>query len=340
MAFNSSSVIIEHSNVGRLRTYLVGFDLNQYRYDALVNVLLDALVDFAFGYHEGIQETYKRDALIEAAKSIYKIDTYKKYKEDYIDKDNELDDENINEENKYLKRGEFGELILHVLSRDFMKTIPLLSKIYFKDSDGMTVHGFDLVHIGPDPSGSGDSLYLGESKLYYRKNGNAGKSGIKDLLNDIKQHFDIDFLNREITLISKKDKYKRYEDYIDKNTIEQYEEFLEKKNKWFNKLVDVQNRKVKMQDFIESVTVPLLCTYQSKIYENYNDENDEGFIREYESEMNDLHSYLIDELGEIEVSDGQIDRTKLNIILLLFPIKSKRELLKKLHEKLFNQQNS
>ena len=95
-----------------------------------------------------------------------------------------------------------------------------------------------------------------------------------------------------------------------------------------------------MQDFIKSVTVPLLCTYQSKVYENYNDENDSNFIKEYEDEMNSLYSYLNEELEKIEVNDGQINRAKLNIILLLFPIKSKKDLLKKLHEKLFNQQNS
>ena len=55
MVFNSHSVICEHLNTGKLRTYLVGFDLNQYRYNDFVNVLLDALVDFTFGYHEGIQ---------------------------------------------------------------------------------------------------------------------------------------------------------------------------------------------------------------------------------------------------------------------------------------------
>ena len=34
---------------------------------------------------------------------------------------------------KYKKRGEFGELILHLILRDFFETVPLLSKIYFKD---------------------------------------------------------------------------------------------------------------------------------------------------------------------------------------------------------------
>ncbi|WP_330558188.1 Hachiman antiphage defense system protein HamA [Acutalibacter sp. 1XD8-33] len=51
-----------------------------------------------------------------------------------------LDNEkSVEEEIKKLggsRRGEFGELILHLLLRDFKNTIPLISKVYFKDSIG------------------------------------------------------------------------------------------------------------------------------------------------------------------------------------------------------------
>jgi hypothetical protein len=40
---------------------------------------------------------------------------------------------NPTKQDKDLARGEFGELILHLLLRDFHDTVPLLSKIYFKD---------------------------------------------------------------------------------------------------------------------------------------------------------------------------------------------------------------
>jgi hypothetical protein len=39
-------------------------------------------------------------------------------------------------------------LILHLLLRDFLKALPLVSKIFAKDSPGIPAHGFDSVHIG------------------------------------------------------------------------------------------------------------------------------------------------------------------------------------------------
>lgn len=44
---------------------------------------------------------------------------------------------------------EFIELLLHLLLREYKHTIPLISKVYFKDSAGVPAHGFDAVHITP-----------------------------------------------------------------------------------------------------------------------------------------------------------------------------------------------
>ena len=79
-----------------------------------------------------------------------------------------------------------------MLLRDFYDSLPLLSKIYFKDSDGHTVHGFDAVHIAPDINDKSKfSLWLGESKLYTN-----GKAGVKALTKDIEEHFNIKYLRR------------------------------------------------------------------------------------------------------------------------------------------------
>ncbi|HDR1815012.1 TPA: DUF1837 domain-containing protein [Pasteurella multocida] len=333
------SIITEHISEVGLKTYFVVFDMGKYCDEELSDMLLDSLVDFAFGYHTGILKTYDRRKLKEAAKSIYNIDHYINYKKTYIDAGTCLNDEDDDTHNKYLKRGEFGELILHVLSRDFVKTLPLLSKIYFKDSDGMTVHGFDLVHIGPDPSGDGDSLYLGESKLYHRSKGSAGHLGIKELIKDIKSHFSKDFLNREITLINKKmTSFPSESEYSDLNTKDAYKDFLKKKDIIVKKLEDVQNQKLRLQDFLKSVTIPLLCTYQSSLYNK--PYNDKEFIDEYEKEVRELKSYFDEELSKLPQEIGQPDKGNLNIILLLFPIKSKKELLTLLHNKLYAQQSA
>jgi hypothetical protein len=164
--FGSEKVIIQHISEADLKTYFVGFDLNDkdqkvYRWKDLINVLQSVIPEFAFGYHEEVRTDNTKiiKKVCEAAKAIYKIKEFKEAKEIY-ENDGEIADDD--EEKKYLKRGEFGELILHLLLRDFHNTIPLLSKIYFKDASGSTVHGFDAVHIQPETK----TLWLGESKLY------------------------------------------------------------------------------------------------------------------------------------------------------------------------------
>jgi len=53
----------------------------------------------------------------------------------------------VYETNKYARRGEFGELFLHAIAKDFFGAQPAVSKIYYKDSRNDTVKGFDCVHI-------------------------------------------------------------------------------------------------------------------------------------------------------------------------------------------------
>lgn len=342
MTFKSIDVIHQHISEADLRTYFVGFDFGKFRYDALTEILMDAIVDFAFGYHTGILKKYDRRKLIEAAKSIYNIKEFSKAKEIYVDNDSLIPDCELKVEDKYLKRGEFGELILHLLLRDFIGTTPLVSKIHFKDTDGATVHGFDLVHIGPDLVNDGkDSLYFGESKLYSRKDGKAGQHGINDLIEDIKSHFKRDFLYREIALIGKK-KYAFMppEEYEDENTEEEYKKFLEIKKYWFGILEKVAMKQTKLQDFLDSVTIPLVCTYQSNLFNTHNDEKLDNFLSDYEQEMEELKAIFDNKLKNIEDEIGEPIKTNLNIILILFPIPSKKELVKILHQKLYHQQNA
>lgn len=340
--FGSEEVITQHISEADIKTYFVGFDFGKYRYDELTALILDVIVDFAFGFHKGIlSNSYNRRLLVEAAKSIYGIKTqtpngekgiFEEVKKVYVDKDSELPDDT---EEKYLKRGEFGEVILHLLLRDFIETVPLISKIHFKDADGITVHGFDAVHIGPSVLNHSErSLYLGESKLY-----NCGKTGVRELIKDIKNHFKRDFLRREFALISKKQtSFIKPEDYKDKNTFEEYNGFLEEKKQWF-KLLDEKN---KLQDILDSVTIPLLCTYTSDVFNNHSNEETEDFIEDYEKEINELKTYFDRQLKSMKkkVEEGEPVKTNLNIVLMLFPVPSKKELVKRLHTKLYNQQRS
>ena len=71
---------------------------------------------------------------------------------------------NIYQSDKFKSRGEFGELLLHVIIREIYNTIPAISKIFYKDGPNETVKGFDAVHV----IATEDSLelWLGEVKFY------------------------------------------------------------------------------------------------------------------------------------------------------------------------------
>ncbi|MBI3233250.1 MAG: DUF1837 domain-containing protein [Bacteroidetes bacterium] len=341
MTYKSTGIIYEQKINSNLHGYIVGFDFGEFRYEPFASLLMDTLVDFAFGYHTGILKTYDRRTLIEAAKSLYTIKEFSDVKFVYVDNDEELYDCELQAQDKYLKRGEFGELILHLLLRDFFKTTPLVSKVYFKDTDGGVVHGFDLVHIGKDLSNPNEnSIFLGESKLYSRKDGKAGKHGVEDLAKDIEAHFSKDFLNREITLIGKKKHSFIPSELLDESNKTEYEEFLKEKAKWFDILTKVEKDEIRLQDFLSSVTVPLVCTYQSELFNNHNDETTEEFKSEYNLELLKLKSAFDAKLNAIPNVVGQPIRTKLNIVLLLLPVPSKKQLIKLLHQKLYNQQNA
>ncbi len=302
--FNSDKVIVQHISDAELRTYFVGFDLNDkgmkvYRWKNLINCLQSVIPEFAFGFHQGIETSNAEltNKLCDAAKAIYKIKEFEEVKKIYLESGLVIDDDST--EKKYLQRGEFGELILHLLLRDFHNTIPLLSKIYFKDSYGSTVHGFDAVHIQPETR----TLWLGESKLY-----EDGKKGVNALIQDIKEHFKRDYLNDEFTIISKK--IKPYSNIPDKDY-------------WLG----LMDQNAKLSDILKSINIPVICTYTSDNFTKYDDENIREFIEDYEKEVKDLKNYF-------DKNNDHPLKTHLNIILLLFPVQSKNELVRRIHKKL------
>lgn len=298
--FDSDKIITHFHKEKDFSTFYVGFDLDddgssKYRFDSLINVLVEVIPEFAYGFHKGkaTPNTQIVSLLRDSARSIYKIDAFRKVREKYETSNSEFEIDD-----KYLKRGEFGELILHLLLRDFFETIPLISKIYFKDNYGSTVHGFDAVHIQP----SSNTLWLGESKLY-----SDGKRGIAELINDLTAHFKRDYLNEEFSIISKKLEGANYLDDV---------------NYWNNLL----NSKTKLKDQLNKIRIPLLCTYTDSIFTNYNEECSD-FLNELEIQLNNLNNYF-------KKNNNHPLNKNLEVILILFPVKSKYDLVKSLHKEL------
>lgn len=305
--FNSEKIITHIINESELSTFLVGYDIDDngdtfYRIKPLIEKLSHVIYEFAFGFHDGenTPNTEILSKLTEAAQSIYKIDEFQKVKDIY-DNNGSIEDDL---EDKYLRRGEFGELILHLLLRDFFNTIPLLSKIYFKDSFGHTVHGFDAIHIDEENR----ALWLGESKLY-----KSGKAGVKALVKDIDEHFKADYLSSEFMIVSKK--LKLFDN-------------IPEKNYW----LDIMSGSSKLIDQLDSINIPLLCTYNCELFSNYKDENCQEFLDLYHKEMKEMKDYF-------DENNNHPLKSKLNIILILFPVQDKVELVKGLHNKLSLLQN-
>lgn len=351
--FGAEKIITEHISNADLRAYFTGFEFGKYRYDSLVEKIISVIVDFSFGFHEGILNKHTIKEIRKAACMVYKIEVFdpinntnhsEKYPSTHKTKPNQLKykDEDEFYEKKYANRGEFGELILHLLLRDFLNTLPLVSKIYAKNSAGIPAHGFDSVHIGQSLIDlTKKSLFLGESKLH-----RSGESGIDELLEDIEKHFVRDFLTTpagEFVMIgNKKRNFMSLDEYEDLNTLEDYKNFIAEKDEWFKKIDGLEDGE-SLEDLFDSITIPLFCSYTSKVFNNHSDHKTKDFIDEYENEVKKLQERLSKGIKLIKdkYEDlGEPISTSLNIVLMLFPIPDKKELVKKLHTKLYHQQKS
>lgn len=157
-----------------LRGVCAGYESGKWRSEQLSRYLMEWLPEFSlsFSERESIRDTNLVSQLRKAAQIVYDTD-------------------------KYDRRGEFGELILHALMRETVGTQSAISKIYFKDAVNNTVKGFDAVHVLDTPNGL--ELWLGEVKFYKDIN-----QAIADVVPELAAHFQDDYLKKEFVLITNK----------------------------------------------------------------------------------------------------------------------------------------
>ena len=270
--FKSELVVEEKISDATLRAYHVGFDQNQFRLQPLVDILVSVIPEFAFGYHEtrSIELTEMWGKLKDAARLIYTTEKIK-------------------------RRGEFGELVLHFLLRDFCKTIPLISKIYFKDTRNATVKGFDGIHV--ENNGSKKKLWLGESKIYAD-----GKQGIESLADDLKIHLTGDYLRSEFNLVSKK-------------VPSSYPE----RDHW----IALMHEHQPLDKIFDSICMPMTCTYTSNLFKTHKSNTDK-YIDDFKNECETLRKHF----------EGKKIKTDVEVILMLLPIECKEKLITELDSRL------
>jgi hypothetical protein len=307
--FDVDNVILTRVEENDLKSYLIDSDIdddgnNVFRFPEFASAIVNTIPEYVFAEYlgtGGISQNQIVRRLKEAAKSIYKIEEYELMRKACLLNDTSAQAK-LNSM-PYQKRGEFGELLLHLLLRDFHGTIPLISKAYFKDSAGVPAHGFDAIHISPKEK----ILWLGESKLY-----GDSKSGIIALIKDIKEHFCKNYLNEQMAIIKKN---------LECNKIPQRDEWI-----------DYLNKATKLSDAVNIINIPLLCTYPHDIYNLYSDMSCDEAIAYHETDVRGLKEYF-------DKNNDHNLKGKLNIILMLLPIQNKTEFVKMLHTKLWHMQN-
>lgn len=278
-----------------LHIYYIDFDLLDSGYgqvkDKFYNELFDDIPAFAFGtdvMNRKIEEIGLVPTVREAMKKIYLIKEIQEASREYLNSEST--------EDKYIKRGEFGELLLYHLLHEYFGADALISKIYFKDSVGGVAHGFDAVHVDT----SRQILWLGESKLY--KN---SSTAINELAKDVINHFNVNFFESEFQIITNRvhDTKINCDDYI----------------------IKLLNPETKIIDKLASINICLFAGFESNNLLNFNKHNFEETLMEEVKRLNDKMNSLISKHPWIE---------RLNIYLLTFPLEDKREFVSSLHQKL------
>lgn len=267
--------------------------------------IFDEIPNFALGKVKAqeISGDSPRKAVKQGMKLMYSIKEIQEASSKYLDGEKKKDSED-----KYLRRGEFGELILYYLLVKKLNKPQLISKLYFKDSFNAVVHGFDAVHFDQETN----QLWLGESKFYKNKN-----SALRELAKDLTEHFNVQFFNQEFTIIKS-----RFKDLGIENN--QIENLIDPETKYLSKLVNIN--------------ACFFALFDSKILEtfSYNDGTDkvsQDFLDKLKISVEQTREDFEKKIK------GFKNRENLKIHLFLFPVQSKYELVKKLHEKLKKEQN-
>jgi hypothetical protein len=265
--------------------------------------VFDEIPNFALGDEKAreISKDSPRKATRHGMKLLYEVKEIKEANAEYLSS-------NPSSEDKYLKRGEFGELILYYLLKKKLGKPQLISKIYFKDSYNAVVHGFDAVHYDKESN----ELWIGESKFYKDKN-----SALRELADDLDKHFNLDFFKQEFTIISD-----RFKDLGIQN--DEIKDLIDPDTKFISKLVNIN--------------VCFFALFDDKILQSFS----------YEQETDKTSQDFLDKLKiSVEKTRQNFDsktekfpyKESLKIHLFLFPVQSKYELVRRMHEKLKKEQS-
>lgn len=268
-------IVHDESSITTLLGICAGFENGEWRGQRLADNLFNCIPDFCLSYSE-VHEVDSAEWMDKLRKSVAMIYNSPKYK----------------------SRGEFGELLLHYILKDFYKTIPAISKMYFKDGPNETVKGFDAVHVIENNDGLLD-LWLGEVKFY-----KDASRAIKDVIPEIEEHFAHDYLRTEFIAITNK---------------------LDKESPFYEKLSQLISPDTSLDEIFERICVPVLITFNSKVIDKH-----VKYTNVYKEEMkNEMEKYFNQFESQLEKLGIDIE-----VHLFLLPLKTKETFVQMLNNKL------
>lgn len=310
----STGVFVLKIDEDDVNTILLNTDIDetgflQYVYDNFADTFSENILEYAFAYAEIPRNQITRMQR-EAARSLMKLHEVQKLHE-YLINDIPESDWDKDFLKWYRRKGVFGEIVLHMLLKEFKNTIPLISKMYFKDSFSQEAKGFDAVHVSED----GSTLWLGETK-FYKNWETKGKviGGIEELVGDLKKHFTKNYFNEQFVVIKRglKSQYAHPQ-----------------REKW----LQILNRPIVLKDVFQYIRIPLLCIYEDSIASQYlkviDDVLKNEAIIEHTMTVRDYYNLLND----------SPHKEQLQTLLILMPIEAKNKLIKYMLEKIWHMQN-
>jgi hypothetical protein len=260
------------NKVPGLTAVCAGYELKQWRKGQLAAHLIKWLPEFALTYTEynRLDGHNAAEMLAQAARSVYMSDNYQ-------------------------KRGEIGELLLHVICREVFKTYPAISKYFYKDSANNTVKGFDAVHVIVTKTGL--ELWLGESKFY-----SDISQAIAAAISDLKAHSERDYLRSEFTTIRR---------------------MLDPKWPYADRLAKLIMPNTSLDQIFQAVCIPVLLTYDSEVISAF-EEVSAAFKKAFVEEVTRHYSAF--------ASKNPLKHVKVHLFLL--PAKCKDDLAAEFEKRL------
>lgn len=251
-----------------------GYEQSVWRDEALARDTFDRhLPSFALPYSDtsAISDTTAAALLRQAARNVYSTD-------------------------KYSKRGEFGELLLHAICRDIFGSQPAISKITFKDAANDTVKGFNSVHVVEADDKL--ELWLGEVKFY-----NNLASAIYDVTSELAVHLKANYLRSEfVPVVNKLDRSWPHTPRIER----------------------LLNENTSLDEIFDALTIPVLCTYDSNAVKD-NNKVCEAYITQLQAEA---------ESAWINFTSKCDPSWTVQLRLILLPLLSKSRLVELMQKRL------